>query len=259
MKNYTLITGASSGIGKAFADFCALNKENLILIARSEDKLLELKKTMEDMYKIKVLVLACDLTIPNISEKIFQELCSKNLFVEKLINCAGFGLSGTVHALDYEKQHNQIMLNTLVLFDMTKLFLDPMVKMNTGTIINVASSSAYHPIPTMAVYAATKSFVLSFTEALAIECKDTGVRVIAISPGATDTNFFSDGGGVAYGDLRSPEHVVATTMKALDHKKISKIDGANNYFTSTFMPRLLPRKKMASIVGGIMEKQAEKS
>ncbi|MGX2946984.1 SDR family NAD(P)-dependent oxidoreductase [Enterococcus alishanensis] len=259
MEKYTLITGASSGIGKSFAKYFAKARNNLIIVARSKDKLNELKKDLEGKYQVKIIVLIYDMTIPDISIDIYKEIRNRNIFVDKLINCAGFGLSGNVDNLSYDKQHNQIMINAIALFDMTKLFLDPMLNNNEGIIINVASTSAYHPIPTMAVYAASKAFVLSFTEALAIECNESNVKVLAISPGATDTNFFSEGGGVSYGNLRTPDHVVSVSMKAIKRKKISKIDGLNNYFTSTFLPRILSRKKMANMVYNIMKKQTEKS
>lgn len=258
MKSYTLITGASSGIGKEFANFFAKEKKNLLLVARSEKKLLTLKQELEKENTIDVKTLIFDLTEPNIGTTIYNYVKSENIFVETLVNCAGYGLNGNVSDLDYKDQHNEIMLNIVSLFDMTKLFLDSMLKMNKGTIINVASTSAYHPIPTMAVYAASKAFVLSFTEALAIECTHSQVRVFAISPGATDTNFFSSGGGVSYGTLRTPQHVVKVTMNALNKKKISKIDGMNNYFTSTILPRILPRKRMAKMVYNIMQKQKQK-
>ena len=259
MEKYTLITGASSGIGKSFATYFAKEKNNLIIVARSKQKLTNLKMELEQKYQIKIITLIYDLTIPNISVDIYNYTQRKDIFVDKLINCAGYGLSGYVDDLSYEKQHDQIMLNSVALFDMTKLFLNPMLRNNEGIIINVASTSGYHPIPTMSVYAASKSFVLSFTESLATEYEKSNVKILALSPGATDTNFFSEGGGVSYGSLRTPDHVVSVSMKAINNKKISKIDGFNNYFTSTFLPRLLTRKKMASMVYNIMKKQIEKS
>lgn len=257
MNKYTLVTGASSGIGKAFAEYYAKEKKNLILIARSEEKLSDLKQQLEKQFKVKVQTFSFDLSEQKSPQEIYRLVQKPDVFVETLINCAGYGLSGAVNELSYENQHNQINLNVLSLFDLTKLFLEPMLKRNTGTIINVASTSGYHPIPNMAVYAASKAFVLSFTEALAIECSKTNVKILAISPGATDTNFFSSGGGVSYGNLRTPEHVVQVTIDALNKGKISKIDGFNNYFTSTFLPRLLPRKKMVKVVYNIMQKQME--
>lgn len=255
MEKYTLITGASLGIGKAFAEHFASQKKNIILIARSEHKLLQLKQQLEQQFSISVPVLVYDLTIEHIAKQIYADVLQLNGVVDTLINCAGFGANGAVNELAYDIQQQQLMLNTVSLLDMTKLFLAPMVEQNEGTIINVASTSAYHPIPTMAAYAASKAFVLSFTEALAMECHDTNVQVFAISPGATDTNFFSDDGGVAYGRLRTPAHVVDVTMKALQQKRISKIDGFNNYVTSTLLPRILPRKTMAHLVYNIMKKE----
>lgn len=251
---YTLITGASSGIGKAFAQHYAQKNSNLVLIARSKDKLNLMKQEFENQFGINVLPLAYDLSVPNIAQKIYTTLLNQNIEVEKLVNSAGIATNGLVNDTSYESQHNQIMLNIVSLFDLTKLFLNSMIKNNNGTIINVASTSAYHPIPTMAVYAASKAFVLSFSEALSAETKKTNVQVFAISPGATDTNFFSNG-GVSYGNLRTPEHVVDITMSALNKKKISKIDGFNNYFTSMILPRILTRNRMVKMVYNIMTKQ----
>lgn len=258
MKKYTLITGASSGIGQAFANFFAEKEHNLILVARSENKLQTLKESLTAQFNIDVKIFIYDLTLPNISKRLYSDILDLDIFVNTLINCAGIGLNGFVNDLSYDQQHNEVMLNTVSLFDMTKLFLSPMINHNEGVIINIASTSAYHPIPTMAVYAATKSFVLSFTEALAAECAHTNVKIIAMSPGATDTNFFSNDGGVAYGQLRTPEHVVKQTIMALKQNKISKIDGFNNYVTSMLLPRLLTRKRMVNMVYNIMRNQKAK-
>ncbi|MGX4593237.1 SDR family NAD(P)-dependent oxidoreductase [Leuconostoc sp. JNUCC 76] len=251
---YIVITGASSGIGRAFAQHYAQKNSNLVLIARSEDKLKLMKQEFESKFSINVMPLAYDLSVPDIAQTIYTKLLDQNIEVETLVNSAGIATNGFVNDTSYESQHNQIVLNIVSLFDLTKLFLNSMIENNNGTIINVASTSAYHPIPTMAVYAASKAFVLSFSEALSAETKGTNVQVFAISPGATDTNFFSNG-GVSYGNLRTPEHVVDITMSALNKKKISKIDGFNNYFTSMILPRILTRNRMVKMVYNIMTKQ----
>ncbi len=255
MEKYVVITGASSGIGAAFANYYAKIGKNLILIARTKDRLIEMKDKLEKKYQVKVVYLISDLSIESASMEIYNRVSEMKVSVEILVNCAGVATNGAVHVVDQEKQHNEIMVNVVALFDLTKLFLTDMIKRDNGQIINVASSSAYHPIPTMAVYAATKAFVLSFSESLSIECKGTGVQVFAISPGATDTNFFSSGGGVAYGKLRSPNQVVNVTIEAMKKNRISKIDGWNNYMTSTFLPRVLTREKMVKVVYNIMKKQ----
>lgn len=255
---YTLITGASSGIGQAFAVEYAKKNKNLVLLARSKEKLKAIKAELEKKYQVKVEIVMYDLSVPNVAQHAYQRIQELGIMIETLINCAGFATSGKVSDVSYEQQHNEIMVNTVALFDLTKLFLDSMLKKNKGLIINVASTSAYHPIPTMAVYAASKAFVLSFTEALAMECQESQVRIFAISPGATDTNFFSSGGGVSYGNLRTPQHVVKVTLDAIEKGKISKIDGLNNYVTSTILPRILPRKNMVTMVDTIMKKQVKK-
>lgn len=258
MKKYTLITGASSGIGQAFAEHFAKKGHHLVLVARSTDKLAALKNTLQKAFKIDIQILTYDLSLESVPTNIFNELKNKNITVNQLINCAGVATNGYVSDRSLEVQHSQIMLNVTSLFDLTKLFLDDMLKQNEGTIINIASTTAYHPIPTMAVYAATKAFVLSFTEALSIECQGTNVQVLAISPGATDTNFFSEGAGVSVGSKRSTDDVINTTIKALNQKKISKIDGFGNFINSSIVPRLLTRSGMVQVVYGIMKKTLNK-
>lgn len=258
MNKTALITGASSGIGEAFAHYYAEQKYNLVLVARSESKLKELKKQFKAKYGVETLVVLADLTEEYRAKKVYEVVEQAKVRVDVLVNNAGFATRGDFDQVDLIKQHQEIMLNVTAVADMCHFFSQQMVKRGEGTIINVASSSAYHPIPTMGIYAATKAFVLSFTEALHVEMKNKGVHVIAISPGATNTNFFDAGGGVAYGTLRTPAGVVETTMKGLRKGKVSIIDGANNFFTSGVLPRVRTRKGMANMVGNIMRKQEEK-
>lgn len=258
MKKTALITGASSGIGEAFAHYYAEQKYNLVLVARSEPKLKELKKQFKAKYGVETFIVLADLTEEYRAKKVYEAVEQAKIQVDVLVNNAGFATNGDFSQVDLIKQHQEIMLNVTTVVDMSHLFSQQMVKRGKGTIINVASSAAYHPIPTMAVYAATKSFVLSFTESLHVEMKNKGVNVIAISPGATNTNFFEAGGGVTYGTLRTPAGVVATAMKGLRKGKVSIIDGRDNYFTSAVLPRLRTRKGMANMVGNIMRKQTSK-
>ncbi|MGL4382906.1 MAG: SDR family NAD(P)-dependent oxidoreductase, partial [Bacilli bacterium] len=141
-------------------------------------------------------------------------------------------------------------------FDLSKLFLSNMIKNKEGHIINIASSAAYHPIPTMAVYAATKAFVLMYSEALSMEARDHNVKVFAMSPGSTNTNFFNNG-GVSYGKMRTPNDVVEASIRAINANQISKIHGFNNYITSTLLPRLTTRKFIANFVYNTMKKQSK--
>lgn len=259
MKKTALITGASSGIGEEFAHYYAKENYNLILVARSKDKLNKMKTTFQNKYGTETLVIIADLTEEYSGKTIFKEVKESGYKVDVLVNSAGFATSGAFNELNFEKQHQEVMINATTVMDMCQLFSQEMIQSKSGTIINVASSSAYHPIPTMAVYAATKAFVLSFTEALYIEYKNQGIKVIAISPGATNTNFFDAGGGVSYGKMRKPSDVVATTMKGLKRGKLSVIDGKNNFFTSGILPRLRSRNGMATMVGSIMKKQLSKN
>ena len=190
MKNKTaLITGASSGIGYELAKVHAAKQGNLVLVARREDKLNELKDELEKEFGVQVLVLARDLIKPGVSEDIYTSVKEKGIRVDYLINNAGFGDFGFFHETEWEKEEAMIDLNMKVLTHLTKLFLPDMVKHGSGKIMNVASTAAFQPGPLMAIYYATKHYVLAFSEAIANELNGTGVTVTTLCPGATQSEF----------------------------------------------------------------------
>lgn len=194
MKNTALITGASSGIGKELAIIHAKKGGNLILVARREDKLVELKKQLETAYKIKVEILVKDLSDLKSSQEIYNEVTLKGIEIEFLINNAGFGGIGIFHELDLNRQIAMINLNVTSLTMLTRLFLPDFVKRNSGKILNTSSTASFMPGPLQAVYFATKAYVTSFSNALSEELSTTNVTVTNLMPGATATEFGATSG-----------------------------------------------------------------
>ncbi|MGP7818237.1 SDR family NAD(P)-dependent oxidoreductase [Niallia sp. 01092] len=258
MKKYVLVTGASSGIGEEFAKQYASKGFNLVLVARSEEKLLKLSNLLIEQYNIQVHIIALDLSKEYSANHIFNYLEQEQIEIDIVVNNAGYATNGRLTNIDFQHQHEQIMLNSVTVMDLCYLFIKERLKNKKGgTIINIASTAAFHPIPYMSIYAATKAFVLSFTEALNKEYRQHGFDIIAVCPGATDTNFFSNG-GVSFGIKRTPSDVVQTTFKGLKKQKISVIDGKQNIFSSVLLPKLLPRNQMANLVSNIMTKRIDK-
>lgn len=247
----TLITGASSGIGEAFARRLAANEHNLVLVARSENKLHELCDELMLEYKIMAHYVALDLQEEDADEKLLEETEKHGFEVEWLINNAGFGSMGDFATLDLEKELDIIRLNVSSLVALTHRFLPQMRERRHGTIINVSSSAGFQPIPFMATYAATKAFVTSFTEAIAEENRPFGVRTMALCPGATRTNFF------AASDIKdpltvkgeqTPEAVVEAALKGLRKGKSTVISGWANYIGS-LLGKHVPDSVSTRIVG----------
>ena len=190
MENKTvLITGASGGIGREFAYIFAQKKYNLVLVARSKDKLDQIAKDCTTLYGIKTTVFTHDLSNPESAELLYQDVQENRISIDVLINNAGFGQFGPFAKSDLTKNMEMINLNVTTLVALTSLFVRDMVARNQGQILNIASTAAFQPVPNFAVYGATKAFVLSFTEALHYELKDTKVSVSVLCPGPTSTGF----------------------------------------------------------------------
>lgn len=191
MQRTALITGASSGIGLDLARLFAADKWDVALVARTEPKLRELAAQLEQDHGITAHVVAADLARPEAPTEIVKTLTDRGIAIEALVNNAGFGLSGEFVKTDLTAELEMIQVNVTALTHLTKLVLPPMVERKRGAILNVASTAAFQPGPLMAVYYATKAYVLSFSEAIADELRDTGVTVTALCPGPTETGFAS--------------------------------------------------------------------
>jgi short-subunit dehydrogenase len=253
--NTTLITGASSGIGEVFARKLAAQGHNLLLVARSEDKLITLCNELGRAGSIHAQYAAMDLSEQDAPSRLFAETQTRGLEIDFLINNAGFGSMGDFTRLDPEREVDMIDLNVRSLVELTHRFLAPMRERKSGSIINVASTAGFQPVPFMATYAATKAFVLSFTEALSEENRPYGVKLMALCPGVTDTNFF-DAAKIQRPPARiaqTPEAVVNTALRALARGKSSVVSGWTNLMMIE-SERLVPRSVVRRIAGSMLRK-----
>ena len=254
--NTTLITGASSGIGECFARKLAARGRNVLLVARSEEKLITLCNELGRSNNIRAQYVALDLSEPESAAQLFAEATKRGLSVDMLINNAGFGSMGEFSKLDLARELNMIDLNIKSLVELTHRFLQPMIERKQGEIINVASTAAFQPVPYMATYAATKAFVLSFSEALWEENRSYGIKVLALCPGVTDTNFFEAARGhkPPARVSQTPEEVVDTALRGLAQGKSHIISGWTN-FLMTQSERLAPRSLITRVAGRMMRSQ----
>jgi short-subunit dehydrogenase len=190
-KQTVLLTGASSGIGYEMAKIFAVNQYDLILVARNKDRLTEIKKELQSInININITIIAKDLSVPNAANELYKEVNQLGKHVEILINNAGYGMTGSFYELDIDQQLNMMQLNIVSLTQLTYLFVQDMIKNKFGRIVNLGSVASFVATPTMSVYAATKAFVLSFSESLNTELKRKGdIKVTALCPGPTQTNF----------------------------------------------------------------------
>lgn len=210
-----LVTGASSGIGEQFALQLGARGMNLVLAARSEDRMQTLAARLRTQHGIDVAVIAADLAVPDGAQKLADRLAAEGIQVDMLVNNAGFGSHNRFIDEDPDNLAREIQLNCSSLVALTSRLLPGMVERGRGGVLNVASTAGFQPIPTMAVYAATKAFVLSFTEALWAETRRTGVRVVALCPGPTETAFFdTTGKDFMTSGRQTAEEVAATGVKA---------------------------------------------
>jgi short-subunit dehydrogenase len=251
-----LITGASAGLGAHFALALAKQGRDLILVARREDRLEQLADLVRERYGVTAHVIAADLAKRNAVAKLAEAVAGQGLTVDTLVNNAGFGARGAFAELDRAAQARMIDVNCGALVELCHVFLPAMLERRSGAILNVASTAAFQPGPWMAVYYASKAFVLSFSEALHEEVKDQGVRVTALCPGPTRTEF-ADVAGAADSDLfrrlaGSPEKVVADGLKALQANRAVAVSGAANK-TMAASIRLTPRGLARRIAGSLQK------
>ena len=243
---HILITGASSGIGKVFAEEYASRGNNLVLVARSSEKLDALANTFRNTYEIDVRTCQQDLSLPDSAEKVFDFCKREQLMVRTLVNNAGFALDGAFDTQPLESHEKMIVLHTLTLIKLTYLFLPEMKHRNQGEILNLSSITAFQGVPYNAVYAATKAFVLSFSESIREELKNSGIRVLALCPGLTETDIFDKTGidpHQTFMPVGPPEQVVKTAINALNKNKPYTVPGFANKIL-IHVGRVLPRSVM---------------
>lgn len=254
-----LITGASSGIGEAYAKAFAARGLDLILVARSEDKLRSLAKQLAEVHSRRVEVISADLTHAGTGAKLAAAAQALGMPVDLLVNNAGFGTVGAFVKQDAAREHDEILLNCGAVVDTCHAFVPGMLERGRGGVINVASMAAFQPLPYMTVYAATKAFVLSFSEALRQEVRSKGVQVLAVCPGPVDTPFFEATGSanlrktVPRGTMVTVDDVVRATCDAFAAGKAVVVPG----FTSKLLAagtRLLPRSLLAAAGARIMKR-----
>lgn len=241
-----LITGASGGLGEAFAEQLAERGSNLVLVGRSEDKLQALAQRLERQYKITAAVLTADLASSTEVEQLISNLKTRRIEVDLLINNAGFGVFQRFLETPLERQMEEIDVNVRAVVSLTHALAPAMVTRSKGGVINLSSSAGFQPLAGANIYAASKSFVLLFSEALAQELVATGVRVLAVCPGPVATGFFAD----KKPDLRrnqmdDPKAIVKEILRAFDRGKRVLVPGKLYVRLATLTPRLFPRALMA--------------
>lgn len=256
MKTAALITGASNGIGLEFARILASEGHDLVVVARSGNKLRELKQELESKHKIQVTVLEKDLSEASAADWVFGETKKANKHIDILVNNAGFGDFGSFLETKIEKEEQMINLNILTLTKLCKLYAQEMAKKKSGDksgkILNVASTAAFQAGPSMAVYFATKAYVLSFTEALAIEFAAYGISITALCPGPTNTGFMEnaqmqDKKMFSSSLMPSSLAVAKYGLASLNSEKTIAVHGFLNYL-GTLYAKFLPRKLVAFTV-----------
>src|SRR5258706_7625520 len=257
MQRTALITGASSGIGLDLARLFAADKWDVALVARTEPKLRELAAQIEKEHGITAHVVAADLARPEAPAEIVKTLTDRGIAIEALVNNAGFGLLGEFAKTDLTAELEMIQLNVTALTHLTKLVLPPMVERKRGAILNVASTASFQPGPLMAVYYATKAYVLSFSEAIADELRDTGVTVTALCPGPTATGFASAAGigATRLFSLTRPASsaaVARTGYRAMLRGRRVVITGWKNKLLAQSV-RISPRRVVTFIVRKLQE------
>ena len=258
MENTALITGASNGIGLELAKIFASKGSNLVLVARSKSKLDDLKSELESKYKVNVLVIAKDLSAANSAQEVYEATTQKGIQIEYLINNAGFGDFGMFAETDWTKELQMINLNITTLTQFTKLYLQNMLKRSSGRIMNVASTAAFQSGPTMAIYCATKAYVLSFSEAISNEVSDKGVTVTALCPGATESGFQAaaamDESELFKGKkLPTSKEVAEYGYQSMMKGKTVAIHGMMNYIMANSV-RFTPRALVLKITRKILDK-----
>lgn len=250
MTSWGIVTGASGGLGQAYARYLASSGLAVGLVARNAAAMEALAAELSDKWGVETRIWVCDLTDESDRAALITDL--SGMQVDTLINNAGYGLLGEVSELDAARQSAMVTLNCVALTELTQAVLPQLIGAAQGTIINVASTAAFQPIPRMAAYAGSKAYVLRFTEGLWAETKGSGVRVIAICPGPTDTAFFQVAGDdQVMSNRRTPEQVVQTTFAGLRANKPYVVDGPSNSFLAA-LAGVVPARLAMRISGRLV-------
>jgi len=254
--HYTLITGASGGIGLALAEQFAKNKHPLILVARSGDKLQEIAIRFEKEFHIPVAPITLDLTEPGAPETLYNSTVAQGMVVQTLINNAGYATYGPFHHIDLKSQLNMLDLNMRVLTVISHRFIPHLLVQALPRLVNVASTAGFMPGPTMATYYASKAYVLSLSEALAEEYRTTPLAVCCLCPGITETGFQQRANmgraRLIQGKMMTAEQVASYAYTGIQHGDPVIIPGFMNKLASWF-PRFLPRNVVSRFVAGANE------
>lgn len=250
-----LVTGASGGIGEAFARRLSAQGCHLVLVARRKDALQALSRELSRAHRIQAQVIARDLGTEGAAAAVFAETERRGRTVDLLVNNAGFGLGGAFLEAPLSRHLEMIRLNVVALTALTHLYLPGMVERGSGAVVNVASTAAFQAVPYMGAYAATKAYVLSLSEALWEEYRGRGVRVLALCPGPTSTSFFDVAGMAASrmpSGTQSPDDVVKAALEALRAKRSHVVSGSVNYALAN-ASRLLPRELVTRVTGRLLQ------
>lgn len=253
-----LITGASSGIGLELARLFARDKHRVVLVARSAKALQQLQQELEQQHGVEAVVLPLDLSQPNAAQQVYDDMQARGLKVDFLVNNAGFGDFGFFADTSWEKQEQMIDLNIKALTHLTKLFLPAMISQGRGRILQLASTASFQPGPLMAVYYATKAYVLSFSEAIANELQGTGVTVTALCPGPTTSGFqdaaaLNDSKLVKGKKLPTSAEVAAYGYQAMLRGQTVAVHGTINWLMAQSV-RFTPRKMVTALVRTMSER-----
>lgn len=258
MSNTALITGASSGIGLELAKIHACKGGDLVLVARSETKLIVLKNELEKEFGVKVDVITSDLAKLDAAQSLFEQTEALGLQIDMLINNAGFGGHGKFHERSLADEQSMMQVNMVTLTNLTHLYLKGMVERNKGRILNVSSTASFMPGPLQAVYYATKSYVTSFSQAVAEEVKDSNVSVTVLCPGTVATGFVAAGnleGVDAWKNAKSPQSVAECGYKGMEAGELIVFNESSLKFMLNWIIPLLPRKLVLKMSRQSMEKK----
>lgn len=252
MSMFTLVTGASTGIGRMLASDCAMRGEHLVLVARSEDKLLSLAAELHQSFGVTVHVCCQDISDSFAAGRIVEFCEQRGVLVDRLINCAGFSVTGNFESMDEEALVQMAMVNMVAVALLTRKLLPAMLARRRGAVINIASLAGFQGVPGMACYSATKSFVIGLTEALFVELRGTGVRVFAVCPGFIDNDSFYERAGHdrrrIVVPVSAPEVVVRAVRRGISGRSVLVLPTGFDWLM-VFTQRFVTRRVAVTLAG----------